>query len=216
MKLTPFILATLLAGALPARAQMVVNDPAVLAQSIRQVTAWQQQLSQMQNQVNAVSGDRGMGRVLGAASPALPPDWASATTQLSAMANGIRQAQAVLTPAQSAQLAPQLRTLLSQAQSLSAATQAMAQTAYKSAASDSQARLDTLHGQMATKDLKASADLANATALEQARLINQQNQLLAAANAAAAQAEADRLRINQMRVATGGTGTLPQIDFSIP
>lgn len=215
MKLTPFILATLLAGALPARAQVVVNDPAVLAQALKQVTAWQQQAAQMQSQLTAMTGNRGMATLLPARPAVLPPDWAQSMTTLSPLAQQIRQSQAVLSPAQSARLSPDLQQYLAQAQSLSAAHQAMAQAAYNDAATR-EARLQTLNGTLATtQDPKAAADLGNRVAIEQAALLRDQNQLEAAASGAVAQDRAQRLMTNQLRAAAFGTA-MPKLDTSLP
>jgi type IV secretion system protein VirB5 len=46
--------------------------------------------------------------------------------------------------------------------------------------------------------------------------VKDQNQLTAAANGAAAQEEAQRLMIDQMRAASSGQGNFPKIDTSLP
>lgn len=218
MNLKSSVLAVLLAcSTLSAQAQMLVFDVKAMVQTIKQLDAWRQQLTHMRYQIDAMTGPRGMENVLGMAVPALPADWARATTELTSLANEIRRTQAVLTPDQAARLAPDLRRLLAEAQNLSASTQAMAQVAYKDAATERRARIETWRGQLAlTKDPKAAYDLSNAIALEQASLANEQNQLAAAENAAAAAAEAQRLQANQMRMSTSGTGKFPKIDFTLP
>lgn len=209
--------AVLLGGAaLSAQAQLIVSDPQVLVQAVKQVGAWQQQYAQMRAQIDAMTGNRGMAGLLPAPVRVLPPDWTQSMTQLSALAQQIRSAQAVLTPAQAASLSPPLQSFLSQSQDLSAANQAMAQAAYNDAAVREQ-RLRTLTGALATtNDPKAAYDLANAIAIEHAGLVKDQNQLAAAGNGAAAQAEAQRLMTNQMRAAASGQGNFPAIDTSIP
>lgn len=203
-------------GALSAHAQLVVSDPMALAEAVKQVRAWEQQYTQMRMQIDSMTGNRGMATLLPAANRVLPADWAQSMTQLSALAQQIRSAQAVLTPAQAASLSPSLQSFLSQSQNLSAATQAMAQAAYNDAAVREQ-RLRTLTGALATtNDPKASYDLANAIAIEHAALVKDQNQLAAARNGAAAQAEAERLMVNQMRAASSGQGNFPTIDTSLP
>jgi type IV secretion system protein VirB5 len=217
MKLRNFIAAVVLGGsALAAHAQMVVTDPKALAEAIKQVRAWEQQYAQMRMQIESMTGNRGMASLLPAAMRVLPADWTQSMTQLSALAQEIRSAQAILTPGQAASLSPALQSFLSQAQNISASSQAMAQAAYNDAAVREQ-RLRTLTGALATtNDPKAAYDLANAIAIEHSALVKDQNQLAAAGNGAAAQAEAQRLMTNQMRAAASGQGNFPAIDTSLP
>ncbi len=217
MKTRNLLIAVMLAGgAIPAHAQLAVIDPAAIAEAVKQVRAWEQQYMQMRTQIDSMTGDRGMASLLPAAARVLPPDWTRSMTQLSALAQEIRSAQAVLTPSQAASLPPALQSFLAQSQNLSAATQAMAQAAYNDASVREQ-RLRTLTAALAaTNDPKAAYDLANAIAIEHAALVKDQNQLTAAANGAAAQGEAQRLMTNQMRAASSGQGNFPRIDTSIP
>jgi type IV secretion system protein VirB5 len=217
MKLRNFIAAAVLGGgALTAQAQLVVTDPKALAEAVKQVRAWEQQYAQMRMQIESMTGNRGMAGLLPAAMRVLPPDWTQSMTQLSALAQEIRSAQAILTPRQAASLSPSLQSFLSQAQNISAANQAMAQAAYNDATVREQ-RLRTLTGALATtNDPKAAYDLANAIAIEHAALVKDQNQLAAAGNGAVAQTEAQRLMTNQMRAAASGQGNFPAIDTSLP
>ncbi|WP_413674391.1 type IV secretion system protein [Massilia cellulosiltytica] len=203
-------------------AQLAVIDPAVLSQAVLQVKAWTDQYRQMAMQIDSINyqiksmtGDRGMSRLLPAAAPALPTDWARSMSDLSSLAQQIRQAQAVLRPDQAARLAPELQRFLAQAQDISAANQAMAQTAFNDAAAR-QARLQILTATLArTEDPKAAYDLANRIAIEHAELVKDQNQLEAAANGAAAQERAQRLMISQMRAGAVGT-SIPRIETPLP
>jgi type IV secretion system protein VirB5 len=223
MKLRFIIGAAVLAGAsVQAHAQMTVIDPAVLGQAIKQVKAWTDQYRQMAAQIDSMNfqirsmtGDRGMSRLLPTAAPALPADWARSMSELSSLAQQIRQAQAVLRPDQVAHLAPELQRFLGQAQDVSAANQAMAQTAFNDA-SLRQERLQILTDTLArTVEPKAAYDLANRIAIEHAELVKDQNQLEAAANGAAAQDRAQRLMISQMRAGSVGT-SIPRIDMPLP
>jgi type IV secretion system protein VirB5 len=216
MKLRKSIVAMILAGtALQARAQLLVNDPAVLAQAVKQVKSWTDQYGQMQAQIDSMTGDRGMAQLLPNLAPYLPADWAQSMTTLTSLAQQIRQSQAVLTPAQAAYLTPTLQQFLSQAQNLSASNQAMAQTAFNDAAAR-QSRLQVLTRALANaRDPKAAYDLANRIAIEHTALLRDQNQLEAAANGASAQDRAQRLMMSQMRAATAGT-VIPKIDTSMP
>ncbi len=122
----------------------------------------------------------------------------------------------MLTPGQTMALTPQLQALLSQAQTLSAANQAMSQAAFNDAALR-QARLQVLIAKLGTtNDPKSDAELANAIGIEHAGLVKDQNQLIAAANSQAAQLQAQQLIYNQIRVQTSGPGNFPKIDTSIP
>lgn len=190
-----------------------VFDISNFGQAIKQVQAWSQQYNQMRVQIESMTGDRGMATLLPTLAPALPSDWVQSMTKLSALAQSIRSTQAILTPRQASYMSQQLQQFLAQAQNLSAANQAMAQTAFNDAAMR-QSRLQTLTATLATtKDPKAAYDLANRIAIEHAALLKDQNQLEAAAYGAAAQDHAQRLMIKQMRAASAGT-EIPNFDMS--
>lgn len=223
MKLRQIVIASMLAGvALQASAQWAVLDVANLAQASKQVKSWADQYQQMRSQIDALNyqiksttGDRGMSTLLPQVAPAMPADWAQSMTQLSALAQNIRRNQAVMTPGQAALLTSDLQRFLARAQNLSAANQAMAQTAFDDAVVR-RSRLDVLTGTLArTTDPKAAFDLANRIAIEHAELIKDQNQLTAAANGAAAQDRAQQLMIDQMRASSAGT-RIPKLDTSLP
>ena len=215
-------IAVLAGSSVQVNAAMPVLDSANLAQAVQQVRAWAEQYQQMRSQIEsmnahykALTGDRGMATLLPVLAPALPTDWVQSMTNLSSLAQQIRQTQAMLTPQQAAQMSQQLQQFLAQAQNLSAANQAMVQTAFNDAAAR-QSRLQTLTATLAiTADPKAAYDLANRIAIEHAALLRDQNQLEAAAGAAAAQDRAQRLMISQMRAASAGT-EIPKIDMSQP
>lgn len=195
---------------------MPVIDVSNVAQAIKQVAAWKQQYQQMASQYAALTGPRGMATLLPKVIPALPPDWSAAMTSLSPLAAELRRAQSVLTPAQLAALPPDLRSFVSQAADLSAANQAMAQQAYNDAAAR-QARLATMTAALGgANDPKAAADLTNAIAIEHAGLLQDHNQLVAAANGAAAQMQAQQRIINDLRSASAGSGNFPKLNLELP
>jgi type IV secretion system protein VirB5 len=221
MKIGPLIIAAALAGAsFTASAQWAVLDVANLMQAKQQVQSWAQQYSQMRTQIDglnaqikAMTGDRGMATLLPALAPAMPADWAQSMTNLSSLAQSIRSSQAMLTPQQASYMSQQLQQFLAQAQNLSAANQAMAQTAFNDAA-QRQSRLQILTSTLAsTRDPKAAYDLGNRIAIEHSALLKDQNQLDAAANGAAAQDRAQQLMIDQMRAASAGT-EIPNFNMS--
>jgi len=223
MKIRTFVLVSILSGtSLQTHAQLAVIDGANLGQATQQVKAWAEQYKQMRTQIDsmaaqykAMTGNRGMATLLPTAAQSLPADWALAMRSLSSLAMQIRQSQAVLTPEQAVHMSQQLQQFLAQAQDLSAANQAMAQTAFNDAAAR-QSRLQTLTATLAnTDDPKAAYDLANRIAIEHAALLKDQNQLEAAASAATAQDRAQRLMISQMRAAAAGTA-IPKFDMSQP
>lgn len=223
MKIRHLVIASVLASvALQANAQWAVLDVANLAQASKQVKSWADQYQQMRSQIDALNyqiksttGDRGMSTLLSHVAPAMPADWAKSMTQLSALAQNIRRTQAVMTPDQAALLTSDLQRFLAQAQNLSAANQAMAQTAFNDAVVR-RSRLDVLTGTLAkTTDPKAAFDLANRIAIEHAELVKDQNQLTAAANGAAAQDRAQQLMIDQLRASSAGN-TIPKLDTSLP
>jgi type IV secretion system protein VirB5 len=223
MNIRQFLVAATFAGvSYQASAQWAVLDVANLAQASKQVKAWSDQYQQMRNQIDvmnyqirSMTGDRGMSTLLPRIGPSMPTDWAQSMTNLSTLAQQIRQSQAVLKPEQAAQLSQDLQRYLAQAQNVSASNQAMAQTAFNDAALR-QSRLQILTDTLATtKDPKAAYDLANRIAIEHAELVKDQNQLEAASNGAAAQERAQQLMIDQLRAASAGT-TIPKIDMSFP
>jgi type IV secretion system protein VirB5 len=222
MKIRTLTVVVAMAISSHANAALPVIDAAALAQASQQVKAWGEQYQQMRTQIEALNfqiksmtGDRGMATLLPMSKAALPADWAQSMSNLSTLAQQIRQSQAVLRPDQVAQLSPELQRLLSQAQDISASHQAMAQLAFNDAAVR-QARLQVLTNTLGTTtDPKAAFDLANRIAIEHAELIRDQNQLEAAANGAAAQERAERLMVNQMRASSFGT-RIPKIDTSLP
>jgi len=223
MKLQNLCSAVVLAGvSFHASAQMTVIDPAVLGEAVKQVKSWTDQYQQMRTQIDAMNfqikamtGDRGMSQLLPASASALPANWAQSMSNLSALAQQIRQSQAVLLPDQASRLSPELQRFLAQAQNVSAANQAMTQAAFNDAALR-QSRLNLLTATLAqTVEPKAAYDLANRIAIEHAELVKDQNQLEAAASGATAQDRAQRLMISQMRASAVGT-TIPRIDTSLP
>lgn len=223
MRLRQCAIAVLLVGvSLGARAQFKVLDVSNLAQATKQVRAWTNQYHQMRIQIDALNyqirsttGDRGMSTLLPHAAQVMPADWGKSMTQLSSLAQQIRQTQAVMSPDQAARLTEDLQRFLGQAQNLSASNQAMAQSAFNDAVVR-QSRLQLMTDALArTNDPKAAFDLANRIAIEHAELVKDQNQLTAAANGAAAQERAQQLMIDQIRAASAGS-TIPKIDTSLP
>ena len=221
-------------GAAPAHAAMAVIDTANLAQAIQQVSAWQQQYAQMQNQIlqmqrsfSAMTGDRGMANLMPGSRSYLPADWNSAMTTLNqaggttygalaSVAQQIKNAQSVLTQQQTATMTPQMQQYVINARNLSASQQAMGQAAYNTAAqrvSILQTLTNSLNGLV---DPKAVMDLQARIQSEQTGLANDQAQLQSVAQLTVAQSQAQKTMANELRAQTSGDDNFPRFDSSIP
>lgn len=217
MKLKHFTAAALLGiASMGGQAQMAVIDVKSIAQAAKQVDAWKQQYQQMTQQIASMTGDRGMATLLSASKPVMPADWQQAMRDISPLAQQIKAAQTVLTPAQLTAMPAPLRALVEQTATQSAVNQATAQVAYNDA-SVRQARLQKLTASLATtNDPKAAYDLGNAIAIERGYLEADHNQLQAAANGAAAQAAARERIIDEIRASSAGTGNFPKLNLMLP
>ena len=175
-----------------ARATIPVVDIAAIQQLLQQMSAWQQQLRAMQSQLSqlqqthqALTGRRGMERLLLQTAMDrnyLPPDLAgigafstgtaASYRDLSNTLRDLAATAARLTAADIARLPAQERTLLETARLTAAENQAVTQLAY-SHSSSRFAQLSTLIDKIgATPDLKAIAELQGRIGAEQAMLAN--------------------------------------------
>ena len=215
----------------------VVFDPSNYAQAIKQVQAWEQQYRQMTQsvakaeatfqqakaQVSALTGNRGFGDLLN--NPALksiiPSDLSTtlaslnASGALSGHAADIRRAGAIydcadLTNAAARTACQALLGQTAQAQAVQQETMALL--------NERTTQIEALRGEIsATQDPKAVAELQARLEAEQAQVANDQNKIaitnamLASNQAAAAQAEVER--INAL-MATHKTSVLDHFDFT--
>lgn len=175
-----------------ARAQIPVTDAASIAQQVKQVASWAQQISAMKSQLDqqkqlfaSMTGSRGIGNLLNnpALLDALPPDWQQV---YQAMKNGgysgltgsaatIRSANSVFDACVAETGAAQ--TICQRSASKGAQDKAFAQTAYQSA-QNRLANIQNLMGQIDnTPDPKAIADLQARIQTEQATIQNEQTKL---------------------------------------
>ena len=203
-----------------------VLDVANLGQAMQQVAAWQQQYSQMQNQISSMTGDRGMANLLPGNRTYLPSDWNSAMNTLNQgggtsyralaqAAQQIKNAQSVLSQQQTSTMTPQMQQYVEKIRNLSASQQAMGQAAYTTAAqrvNTLQTLTNSLNGQT---DPKAVMDLQARIQSEQAGLANDQAQLQSVAQLTTAQGQAQKVMANELRAQTSGSGTFPRIDTSV-
>ncbi|MGZ9709397.1 type IV secretion system protein [Glaciimonas sp. GNP009] len=203
-----------------------VLDVANLGQAMQQVAAWQQQYSQMQNQISSMTGDRGMANLLPGNRTYLPSDWNSAMNTLNQgagtsygglaqAAQQIKNAQSVLSQQQTSTMTPQMQQYVEKIRNLSASQQAMGQAAYTTAAqrvNTLQTLTNSLNGQT---DPKAVMDLQARIQSEQAGLANDQAQLQSVAQLTAAQGQAQKVMANELRAQTSGSGNFPRTDTSV-
>ena len=213
----------LLGGVLPAHAQWAVVDVGAITQLVRQVTTMRQQLEmarnqlqQARNQYDAMTGARGMERLLsGVDRNYLPPDWQGieatingAGGRYSALANAVQRlvdSNAVLTPAQMSNLSADTRAQLETARQSVALRQATSQQAL-SVTSD---RFDSLNELVAAipraQDQKAVLDLQARITAEQTLLQNEQTKILLLSQAAEAAELARRQRAKELAISNIGS-----------
>lgn len=208
-----------------AHAGIPVIDAANLAQAIQQVAAWVQQYQQMVQQIQqlrqsyaAITGNRGMEKLLplsNAARNYLPPDYAqlmdavngaSATyAGLSGQVRAITAANAVLTNAQLDAMSPEMRQIVEQGRKSAAMLSAMTQSAQQNT-SQRFAALQQLITQIGSADDdKAIQDLQGRIVAEQAMLTNEQTKLQALYQIAQAEQLAQQQRIRERATADVGS-----------
>jgi type IV secretion system protein VirB5 len=179
--------------AMPAQATVPVIDVAALQQLIQSAIAWQRQLQGMQSQLaqleqtrTALTGPRGMERLLQqsvADRNYLPADWVALDSlvhggtgrfpELAARVRSLAKANARLSDADLAKLSTAARAMVLDSRQTASTDEALTQVAYER----SSARFATL-GQLidrigTTGDAKAIADLQGRIAAEQAMLENE-------------------------------------------
>jgi type IV secretion system protein VirB5 len=199
-----------------AEAQMAVIDAAAIKQLVVQVNYWKQQITAMGNELNqlkqthaALTGPRGMEKLLALGAPErnyLPKDWVEVANvlegqsaeyaQLAAAANGIVKLNAVLTQDALARLTPEERDSIVATRQSAAGLAAMSREAFARASARFAALAGLIQAIGGAADAKAIEDLQGRIAAEQAMLENEQAKLVLLAQAA----EADR-RLREQRLA---------------
>jgi type IV secretion system protein VirB5 len=206
-----------------ADAQMAVIDVRAITQMAQQLRVLQDQLAnarnhltQAQAQFAALTGSRGMERLLsGAARNYLPPDWAvfDATLRgvetryaaIGAQIEAIIEGNTVLTREQTAHLVPDQREQLEAARQSAALRQVTSRQALEVSSErfgDLQALIDAIP--MAT-DSKAVLDLQARIAAEQAMLQNEQTKLMVLYETLDAEERAREQRARELAVAHIGS-----------
>lgn len=218
------LLVTLTCTTSAANAVMPVVDVAAIRQLLQQVSAWREQLRGMQAQLSqlrqsyaAVTGPRGMERLLPlpiAARNYLPADWTTVIAARDGVATGygeltstVRQqvmANSVLLPSDLDRMSGPLRLLLEDERRAVAGSEALTRLAYRRS-SERFAALATLIDKIgATPDTKAIAELQGRIEAEQAMLANEAVKMAALADIGSAESAALDLRRREQVVANHG------------
>ena len=210
-------------GATTARAQMAVVDVRAIVQMAQQIRVLQDhlltarnQLTQAQAQFAALTGPRGMERLLqGASRNYLPPDWGvfeatlrgvrSSYTALGAQIGAVIENNAVLTPAQTAHLVPDEREQLEAARQSTALLQVTSRQALQVSSQRFDALQTLIDAIPAATDSKAALDLQARIAAEQAMLQNEHTKLMVLYQTVEAEERARDQRARELAVAHIGS-----------
>ena len=217
-------------GAEPARAQWAVIDVNAIDQLVQEVATLRQQLQtaeqslvQQESQVRAMTGSRGMQNLLsGTNRNYLPPDWnslASLVTRTSgayqALAQGVQNlisANAVLTPAQVAQLSPAEQANLNAARQSAAILEATSRAALANTSTRFASLQQLIAAIPSATDQKGALDLQARIEAEQAMLENEHTKLEVLDETIAAQRLAEEQSVREQAIAgVGSLRTLPPL-----
>lgn len=213
----------LMAAAPTANAVMPVVDVRAIVQMVQQLQTMRNQLEtarsqliQAQNQYNAMTGARGMERLLNSVPRNyLPPSWvelervlrdASSTyNALAATVRSITESNAVLTPRQLGTLSPASRELLEGGRQSAAMMQAVGRDALQ-ATSDRFGQIQQLIDAIPrATDPKAIQDLHTRSAIENIMVLNEQNKLIVMNQIAQAEEQARVQRARERAIADIGS-----------
>jgi type IV secretion system protein VirB5 len=219
-----FTVGALLASA-PAKAGIPVIDVTAIAQLVQQLSYWEQQIEAMREQIDqlqqtydSVTGNRGMENVLPMTERDrnyLPPSYeailaaadgrSSGYPELTAQIQATLQANQILTTAQMDQLSPTDRQIVEQGRQAAAMVSSLSQTAYRNT-SDRFALLQQLIDAIATThDGKGIEELQARVNSEQSMLANDQAKLQSLYEIAQAQEANQRQRLREQTVAAHGS-----------
>ena len=219
----PMSIIALLAAVQPAYAQWAVVDVGAIAQLAKQVSALQQQLetarsqlTQAQQQYQAMTGGRGMEKLLrGTVRNYLPPDW----QELEGALNGIHgsyaalavqldtiiENNAVLTTDQIGRISNQERDQLQAARKSAAMLQVTSRRALEAVSARFASLQQLIDAISAATDQKGVLDLQARITAEQAMLQNEQTKLMVLYHAAQAEELARRQRASELAIANIGS-----------
>ena len=176
-------------GASGSHAQMAVIDVGAIFQMAQQLLVLRSQLIQAQAQFEALTGSRGMERLLaGATRNYLPPDWAvfertlrrveTSYAVLGAQIEAAIEGNAVLTSEQTAHLVPDQRAQLEAARQSAALLQVTSRQALQVSSERFEALQALIDAIPTATDPKAALDLQARIAAEQAMLQNEHTKLM--------------------------------------
>lgn len=209
---------------LPARAGIPVIDVTAIAQLVQQISYWQQQIQAMANQLtqlrqtyNAITGGRGMEALIPMTNLArnyLPPDYvelmntingvSTAYAGLSGQLQAVMRANAVLNHTQLGALSPELKQIVEQGRQAAALLSTMTRGAYQNT-SQRFAALQTLISMIGNAvDDKAIQDLQGRIAAEQTMLTNEQTKLQALYQIAQAEQLLQQQRLREQIISGHG------------
>lgn len=211
----------------PAHAQFAVIDVGAIGQLIQQIevmreqlTAARDQMTQAQEEYASITGARNMDRLLSNVERNyLPANWADLAASvgglldaygaLSAEVQRAIEANSVLTPSQLARLSAQELADLESARRVAAMPQALARRALVATSERFRSLQELIDAIGRADDQKAILDLQARIGAEATMLANEQTKLQVLANAAQAEASAERQRL--LERAIGDVGSLRQL-----
>lgn len=217
------IVAMWLLAASTVHAAMPVVDVRAIAQAVKemqvlkdQLTAAHNQLTQAQQQFQALTGTRGMERLLsGAARNYLPSEWAefeaalrgvqASYNTLSTQLNAAIHGNAVLTDQQLARLAPDQQQQLQATRKSVALVQVTSRQALEASSRRFAALQELIDAIPTATDTKAALDLQARISAEQAMLQNENTKLMVLHQAAQAEQQANQQRAREMAIANFGS-----------
>ena len=204
-------------------AQMAVVDVRAIVQMAQQLRVLQDQLVNARNQLTqaqaqfaALTGSRGMERLLaGAARNYLPPDWEvfertlrrveTSYAALGAQIEAVVEGNAVLTPAETAHLVPDQREQLEAARQSAALLQVTSRQALQVSSERFAALQSLIDAIPGATDSKAALDLQARIAAEQAMLQNEHTKLMVLYQTLEAEDRAREQRARELAVAHIGS-----------
>lgn len=216
-----------------ASAQMAVIDIRAITQMAQQLRVLQDQLANARNQLTqaqaqfaALTGPRGMERLLaGATRNYLPPDWevfertlrrvGTSYAALGAQIEAVVEGNTVLTPAQTAHLVPDEREQLETARQSAALLQVTSRQALQVSSERFAALQSLIDAIPGATDSKAALDLQARIAAEQAMLQNENTKLMVLYQTLEAENRAREQRARELAVVhIGSLRRMPAIGFN--
>lgn len=205
----------------PASATMPVHDPLSYATLIQQLSTLKDQLAQMDNQLKAVTGNKGMGNIgIEKQRNYLPADWNSALhlldqgnpyAELTGCAQNTKKANAILNQEELEALPKELQDHLNANRNNAAIQQALGETAYKKASERMMVLQELVDTVSRTQDAKAAMDLQARIQSEQTMLQNETIKMANLQQLQQAQKITSDVQQNEMRIQTSGLGHFPRL-----